>query len=191
MAIPTVNVTVNVTDQAGNAVRAALVTAQLSRLDFYQDQIVDPIPQTTTTDNDGMAVLSVFPNTLGLVNSYYQFKAEDTDGKIIFKVNGTVPDHDVNLLDIIDVDADVIAAGSNLVAAAILALRQDLASLLAGKGASMIGVEDAAGNYSETDLEGVLAEIATRLNAPGGVGGASELVFSTAHNSQYLTMGLV
>lgn len=190
MAIPVVNVTINVIDQSNNPVRAALVTATLSRLDYYNDQLVDPIPQTTTTDNDGRAVLSVFPNTLGIVNSYYQFKAEDTDGQMIFKVNGVVPNNDVNLLDIIDVEPDVAAAGANLVAAAIASLRAELLSVLAGKGASMIGIEDALGNYTGINLEAVLAEIAPRLNTPSA-GGAYALVFSRGKNSQYLTMGMV
>ena len=40
-----------------------------------------------------------------------------------------------------------------------------LASVANGEGASMVGVEDAAGNYVATDVEGVLTEIDGRLDA--------------------------
>jgi hypothetical protein len=38
---------------------------------------------------------------------------------------------------------------------------QDLASTASGKGASLLGVQDAAGKYSSTTVEGALAEVAT------------------------------
>ncbi len=42
-------------------------------------------------------------------------------------------------------------------------LKVDLASTANGKGASLVGVEDAAANYTAADVEAVLAEIATSL----------------------------
>lgn len=38
-----------------------------------------------------------------------------------------------------------------------------------GEGASLIGLEDSAGNYTSTNLEGALAEISTSLNASGAI----------------------
>jgi predicted RecA/RadA family phage recombinase len=45
----------------------------------------------------------------------------------------------------------------------VATLRAELASTATSEGASLIGVEDAAANYSATDVEGVLAEVATSL----------------------------
>ena len=49
----------------------------------------------------------------------------------------------------------------------------DLASTANGEGASIIGVEDAGGNYTATDVEGVLTEIDGRLTALEGATGTA------------------
>lgn len=52
----------------------------------------------------------------------------------------------------------------------------DLASTANGKGASSVGVEDAAGNFTSTTVEGVLAE----LYAAAGSGAAADVTYDNA-----------
>lgn len=61
------------------------------------------------------------------------------------------------------VDLDDVESKAN--AAAVAA---DLAATTNGNGASLIGVEDAAGNFTATDLEGVLIELEAQASA--GIG---------------------
>ncbi|HYH63804.1 MAG TPA: hypothetical protein VD866_03805 [Urbifossiella sp.] len=51
---------------------------------------------------------------------------------------------------------------------ALATLVSDLASTTNAKGASLVGVEDAAGNYTATTAEGLFTEIDTRLDAKAG-----------------------
>lgn len=62
---------------------------------------------------------------------------------------------------------------SNVTLQELSLLLAKLASTANGDGASLIGVEDAAGDYTATTLEGILAEIATLL------GGASTSQYAT------------
>ena len=50
---------------------------------------------------------------------------------------------------------------ANTASTAVTALKQDLASVDNGKGASLVGVEDADGNFTSTNIEGVLGELAS------------------------------
>lgn len=65
----------------------------------------------------------------------------------------------------------------------------DLASTANGEGASLVGVEDANSNYTATDVEGVLNEIATKLIdrdcATAGAGGVTvgDLLYFSADNT--------
>lgn len=67
---------------------------------------------------------------------------------------------------------------------------QDLNSNANGEGASIIGIEDAAGNFTATDVEGALAEISDLIDDNGvlytvGTGGVTkgDLVFVDANNT--------
>jgi hypothetical protein len=48
-------------------------------------------------------------------------------------------------------------------------IRNDFASTMVGKGASMIGVEDADGHFDSENLEGVLKELAEQIDAVSGL----------------------
>lgn len=67
--------------------------------------------------------------------------------------------------------------------AAVQAVRDDLASTAAGKGASQVGVEDVAGNYTATTVEGVLAEIKTSLNNLSNGGSTTQTEVDAARSS--------
>ena len=59
----------------------------------------------------------------------------------------------------------------------------DLASTTNGEGASMVGVEDAAGNWTSTDVEGVLVEVDTRLDALESGGTLDWQIKTAAHTA--------
>ena len=67
---------------------------------------------------------------------------------------------------------------------------QALASTTNGEGASMVGVEDAAGNWTSTDVEGVLVEVDSRLDVleSGGTADWSLITTNTtaADGDKYL-----
>lgn len=50
---------------------------------------------------------------------------------------------------------------ANTASTAVTALKNDLASVANGKGATLVGVEDAAGNFTSDNVEGVLKELST------------------------------
>lgn len=61
----------------------------------------------------------------------------------------------VRLIDLLNADVD---------AANAIQLKSDLASTENGKGASLIGIEDSAGNFTSSDVEGALAELTSASN---------------------------
>ena len=68
--LPTVNVTARINDQQGNPVKDAIVRMRLSTVEKYQGLVV-PREWQETTDENGVAVLKVFPNELGSNGSEY------------------------------------------------------------------------------------------------------------------------
>lgn len=102
MAVPTVAVSVDVHEADGTPIQGAIVTARLTGYDVYQDQIVDRVVESTTTDANGEAVLNLFPNVLGERGTFYQFTIRHpTTNRSILKGVGQVPDEDCELLDIL------------------------------------------------------------------------------------------
>lgn len=65
MPAPTVAVTVRLSDFGGGAEAGVVITARLSAVDYTPDgTFVSTEPVTATTDEDGIAVLNLFPNAL-------------------------------------------------------------------------------------------------------------------------------
>jgi hypothetical protein len=62
-------------------------------------------------------------------------------------------------------------------------IRDDLSSTLAGKGSSLVGVQDAAGNFTATNLEDVLTEIDGRLKTLAGGGSTTQDEVDAARKS--------
>jgi hypothetical protein len=59
----------------------------------------------------------------------------------------------------------------------------DLASTANGEGASMVGVEDSAGNFTATNVEGVLTEIDGRLDTLEAAGTSNWTIQTTAYTA--------
>lgn len=97
----TVNVSVELKDQDGLPHKNAIITSILTRVDVdtYGEYII-PEQQTWRTDENGVAVLQLWPNVLGTKGSRYHITGSSVNGNIILDVFATVPDDDVNLADI-------------------------------------------------------------------------------------------
>jgi len=102
MALITYNVTATVTDQAGNPIQGATVTARLTASDVDPvDGIVTPETYTYTTDAAGQVVMALWPNARGSNNTKYAFRATDISGAVLFNGQGAVPEADTTLAAII------------------------------------------------------------------------------------------
>jgi len=101
MAVPTRNITVDVHEADGTPIPGAIVTARLTGVDVYQDQIVDRVEEQAITDATGLATLALFPNVLGERGTAYLFKVRHpTTNRSIFKTVARVQDADATLTDI-------------------------------------------------------------------------------------------
>lgn len=108
-----------------------------------------------------------------------QLSEADSDWDLAFNTDGMVDnindlatqlgngaDNDISTFDFTE-DANVLA-DDDTVYAALEKLNNkwgDLASTANGEGASLIGVEDSGGNFTATDVEGVLTEIAGQIGS--------------------------
>jgi hypothetical protein len=104
MALPTYKITVKVTDSNGNVVDGALIVVVLDRTEIdvvAGDTYVVPAKVTATTDNTGIAIIPLWPNTRGSTESQYRFIARNpSTGNTYFDIMGTVTEQDANLVDI-------------------------------------------------------------------------------------------
>ena len=101
MPAPTVNVTCTAADQNGNPVAFARYTAKLDRTVVYQGFVV-PEQVEVVANAQGVAVLALFPNTLGLSASRYSIKATNPDtGKRFLDTLVQVPNTPCNLHEIL------------------------------------------------------------------------------------------
>ena len=101
MVAPTVNVTCTASDQNGNPVAMARYIAKLNQTEIYQGFIV-PEQVEVVANAQGVAVLALFPNTLGSPASRYNIKATNPDtGKRFLDTLVQVPNAPCNLHEIL------------------------------------------------------------------------------------------
>jgi hypothetical protein len=101
MSAPTVNVTLTAADQNGNPVSGARVTAQLDQTEIYNGFIV-PERVEGVSDANGVCVLALWPNELGVAGSVYRIQSWNPDtGKKFLDGTASVPNSDCNLHEII------------------------------------------------------------------------------------------
>ena len=99
MAVPTVNVTVQVDDSGGSPVQGATVTARLNRTEVYSGYVV-PEFVTGTTDATGQCILALWPNALGSTESSYDVAITDPDTGITTSFKATIPNNDCTMSDV-------------------------------------------------------------------------------------------
>ena len=98
MALTTVNVTATIQTATGDPVAGAVVTARLDRTDVDPtDGLVTPSDISGTTDAFGVAVLALWPNTLGSAGSRYRVTVTDAGGVLLWSAYAQVPNEDVDL----------------------------------------------------------------------------------------------
>lgn len=101
MPTPTIAVTCAASDQGGESVAGGIYTAKLDQTEIY-DGFVVPEQVTATADADGLAILNLWPNALGVNGSSYRITARNPDtGKKFFDASVVVPNNPCNLYQII------------------------------------------------------------------------------------------
>ena len=101
MAAPTVNIICTAADQNGAPVAFARYTAKLDRTVVYQGFVV-PEQVEVVANAAGVAVLALFPNSLGADASRYSIKAINPDtGKKFLDTTLMVPNAPCNLHEIL------------------------------------------------------------------------------------------
>lgn len=102
-------ITATIKDQANNPISGATITAQLTKTDKDPALgFISPELLTFTTDLNGQAAMTLWPNTSGTYNTQYHFVVSYQDS-VLINAFGTVPATDSNLRDILDLsDAPTI-----------------------------------------------------------------------------------
>ena len=119
MAAPTVNVTCTANDQNGNPVAGALFVARLDRTEIYHGFVV-PEQFTGVANADGVCVLQLWPNALGVASSQYRISAVNPDdGRRFLNSLATIPNNDCFLHEVMTLEPypPINAAQQALVAA--------------------------------------------------------------------------
>lgn len=97
----TVPVTLTASDQNGSPVARARIIATLDTTEIYQGFVV-PEQVEAFADANGVAVLNLWPNALGVAGSRYKVRAWNPDtGKRFLDVLAAVPNNACNLHEII------------------------------------------------------------------------------------------
>ena len=101
MSIPTVAVTCIAYDQNGNPVAGGLFRARLNRTEIYNGFVVSE-QVTGTADANGVVVLQLWPNALGVAGSSYRITAINPDTRQQYlNTTAVVPNSACNLHEII------------------------------------------------------------------------------------------
>jgi len=101
MPVPTVNVTCTASDQNGNSVAGARYQAKLDQTEIYQGFVVAEVVDGVA-DANGVCVLRLWPNALGVAGSLYKITATNPDtGKKFLNTLVSVPNSACNLHQIL------------------------------------------------------------------------------------------
>ena len=121
MSVPTVAVSIALSDQDGVSLAGTRITARLNRPELYNGFVV-PVETAATTDINGAAVLHLFPNQLGSQGSQYDFKLSYPSGYTL-NLQGTVPNAACTLESIVNLPVwPAAAVGQAAVDTAIAAM---------------------------------------------------------------------
>jgi hypothetical protein len=119
MSIPTVAVTCIAYDQNGTPIAGGRITAKLNQTEIYNGFVV-PEQVSGVADANGVCVLDLWPNALGVSGSSYSVTAVNPDnGKTYLRTTAVVPNSACNLHEIIVVEPypEIDAAEQALIAA--------------------------------------------------------------------------
>ncbi len=172
----TVPVTCYANDQNGNLISGATYTATLNQTEIYQGFVVPEIV-SAVSGSDGIAVLNLWPNALGVNGSMYTIKATNPDtGKKFFNATVTVPNSPCNLHDIVTlepypaIDASAQALAEAQGALALVTAQADIATDQAVIATTQAG--NAADSAADALVSANAAEV-SRVSASGFSAAAS------------------
>lgn len=165
MSIATTQVTCTFFNQSGAAVPGAQVTARLDRTEIYQGMVV-PKEVSAVADVNGIALLQLWPNALGVNGSRYRVTAVDpSTGLRFLDWNVSVPETDCLLHNIfsqapyppIDASAQALAVAQG--ALALVIEQASIATLKAGESAA------SASQSSASEVAAAAAALAAATKA--------------------------
>ena len=175
MTTTTVAVTCQANDQNGNPVAGAVLTAKLNQTEIYNGFVV-PEKVEAIADTNGVAVLNLWPNELGVNGSMYTITAINPDtGKKFLNTTVSVPNSACFLHNIvtaepypaIDASAQALAAAQG--ALALVTAQADIATAKAVLAADAVVLTHA-------DVEATGADrIATSLDAEAVAAGLVQI----------------
>lgn len=105
MTVQTRTLTVRVHGGDGQPLEGAEVTAQLDRPDYTPDGAVLPALASATADDQGVATLSLVPNTVGTQDSRYEIAIYNAQGLRLSRVTVQMPEADSDLGDLVSTSA--------------------------------------------------------------------------------------
>jgi hypothetical protein len=175
-----VPITCTASDQNGNPVAGARITAKLNQTEIYQGVIV-PESITVIANASGIAILSLWPNALGTQGSMYRVTATNPDTGIKYlDVTVSVPNSACNLHEIIVVEPypELSDSAAALIAVQALVAAADVDAATATAAAAV--AQSYLTAYRATSY-GALASDPT-LDPNGGAPTAGDEYFNTTSN---------
>ena len=178
MSTPTIAVTCAASDQGGESVAGGVYTAKLDQTEIY-DGFVVPEQVTATADADGLAILNLWPNALGVNGSSYRITARNPDtGKKFFDASVVVPNNPCNLYQIIQnapfpnvdsaqqalIDVQALVTIANQDVAATNADAQQAAADRLQTGEDRTAARDSAANALTSEQIAVAAQLDVTTN---------------------------
>ena len=149
MSLVTVPVTITANDQNGAPVAYAEIVVTLTATEIYGGFVV-PERTEAVADANGVCVLQLWPNALGVAGSQYQFKLTNPDtGKRFLKGTATVPNAACNLHEILTPEP-----GPSLDAAQLVLVQAQGEVALAQTAATSAGNSATAAAASQTSAAG-------------------------------------
>lgn len=163
----TVPITCYANDQNGNLIAGAVLTAKLNQTEIYNGFVVPELVRAVA-DANGVAVLNLWPNALGVNGSMYRITAVNPDtGQRFLDVTVSVPNSACNLHQIITVepypaiDASQQALAAAQGALALVNVQVDIAANQATSAAASAATAlDSANSFATS-----LAVVATNVVA--------------------------
>ena len=186
MSTPTVPVTYRAIDQNGDPVAYSIVTAKLDKTDIDAG-FVAPEVVIVTADEDGLAVLDLWPNAVGAAASRYRVTATNPDtGRTFLKTYIYVPNEACELHQIImDDEQQELTAAAIAASSLRIDIAQDLTEGEREQGRENLGVAGipadigAVGDGVADDTVPINAAIASGRAIPPGTYIATTITFGS------------
>jgi hypothetical protein len=180
MNIMTVAVVCAASEQYGPPVPGAVFKAKLNATEYYQGFVV-PGEVTGTADANGICVLNLWPNALGVAGSLYEITAtHPITGKMFLRTTAAVPASSCNLHEIIvqapfppkDASQQALEAAQGALApvsnmAAQAAIARDVANIAATLANQKAAAADASAGKSATSADAAINNAMSASNSAG------------------------